>query len=102
MSRRYRLTELAARQRDDIAAFIAEHQSVNVALRFYDALEAALEQLAEFPGLGHVREDLTDRPLKFWSVWSYLVVYDPQSQPLTIHTVAHGARDVTALLEDDV
>jgi hypothetical protein len=24
--------------------------------------------------IGHIRDDLTDRPLKFWSVYSYLVV----------------------------
>jgi hypothetical protein len=33
--------------------------------------------------IGHIRDDLTDRRLKFWSVYSYLVVYEPESRPLT-------------------
>jgi len=45
-------------------------------------------------------KDLTDRPLKFWSVYSYLVVYDPASRPLTIVAVLHGARDVELLLKN--
>jgi plasmid stabilization system protein ParE len=47
-----------------------------------------------------VREDLTDRPLKFWSVYSYLVVYDPAGDPLTIVAVPHGARDVAQILKE--
>ncbi len=27
--------------------------------------------LAENPGIGHTREDLTDRPVRFWKVFSY-------------------------------
>ena len=45
-------------------------------------------------------KDLTDRPLKFWSVYSYLVVYDPASRPLTIVAVLHGARAVELLLNN--
>ena len=54
---------------------------------------------AKTPGIGHTREDLTDRPLEFWNVYSYLVVYDPHTRPLTIIAVLHGARDVEKLLK---
>jgi hypothetical protein len=50
-----------------------EH-SVDAALKVYDALEEAFELLAERPGIGHLREDLTNRRLKFSTVYSYLVV----------------------------
>ncbi len=46
-----------------------------------------------------MRADLTARPLKFWSVCSYLVVYDPASTPLTVVAVLHGARDVENILK---
>ena len=39
------------------------------------------------------------KALKFWTVYSYLVVYDPDSRPLTIVAVLHGARDVEQLLK---
>jgi antitoxin ParD1/3/4/toxin ParE1/3/4 len=83
---------------DEIGAHVAQH-SVDAALKVNDALEEAFELLAERPGIGHVREDLTNRRLKFWTVYSYLVVYDPDSRPLTIVAVLHGARDVELLLK---
>ena len=96
---RYQLTPEASSHVDGIADFIAE-ESVDAALRVLDALEDAFRQLAEMPEMGHTREDLTKRPVKFWSVFSYLVVYDPASRPLTVLAVLHGARDVGRLLKD--
>ncbi len=99
MSKRYQLAEAAQRQVDEIGVFIAD-DSIEEALKVYDALQEAFELLAENPGIGHTREDLTDRPLKFWSVFSYLVVYDPATAPLTVVAVLHGARDVAQLLKN--
>lgn len=98
MSVRYVLTPEAQAHVDEIGAYIAQ-DSVDAALKVYDALEEAFDLLAERPGIGHTREDLTDRPLKFWSV-SYLVVYDPSRIPLTVVAVLHGARDVEQLLKN--
>ena len=94
----YGLTPEAQSNVDEIADFIAE-ESVDAAIRVLDALEDAFQQLAEMPEMGHTREDLTDRPVKFWSVFSYLVVYDPASRPMTVLAVLHGARDVAKLLQ---
>lgn len=98
MSQGYQLTANAQRQVDEIGAFIAE-DSIDAALRVYDSLEEAFERLGTHPGIGHTREDLTERPLKFFSVYSYLVVYDPLSRPVTVVAVLHGARDVAQLLK---
>ncbi len=99
MSRGYRLTPTAQANIEEICTFIAE-DSVDAALRVLDALEHAFEELAAMPGMGHCRQDLTDRPVKFWGVYSYLIVYDPASLPLTVITVLHGARDVEHLLKN--
>jgi len=32
-------------------------------------------------------------PLKFWSVFSYLIVYDPATSPLAVVGILHGAQD---------
>jgi len=100
VSRSYRLTPEALANVDEIGGFIAE-DSVDAAVRVLDALEHAFNQLATTPDIGHTREDLTDRPVKFWRVYSYLVVYDPTRDPLAIVAVLHGARDVERLLKDD-
>jgi plasmid stabilization system protein ParE len=95
----YRLTPEARANLDDICAFMAK-DSLDAALRVLDAFERAFEQLVAMPGIGHAREDLTARPVKFWNVYSYLLVYDPASTPLTIIAILHGARDVERLLGD--
>ena len=50
-------------------------ENLDAADRVIDTLFAAFERLAAMPGLGHRREDLTDRPLRFWTVDAYLVIY---------------------------
>lgn len=101
MSRQYRLSPQARKEMLEIGDFVAE-SSVDAALKIYDALEAAFALLAENPEIGHLREDLTDRPVKFWPVFSYYVVYDPaSSDPLEILSVVHGAREVDRLLTED-
>jgi antitoxin ParD1/3/4/toxin ParE1/3/4 len=98
MAARFVFSEEAERQLSEIIDYIAE-RSESAALGVRNAIYEAVAQLAERPGIGHTREDLTARPLKFWSAYSYLVVYDPESRPLTIVAVLHGARDVGALLK---
>lgn len=99
MSQSYRLTERAEADVEAIADFIAA-DSIDAAMKVVLALEEAFVLLASRPGVGHARDDLTDRPLKFWSVYSYLVVYDPAADPLTIVTVLHGARDIAQVLKE--
>lgn len=57
------------------------------------------ESLARFPGQGHQRSDLTSKPLLFFPVYSYLIVYRPQTDPLQIFAVLHGARNVKRILK---
>lgn len=56
--------------------------------------------LAERPGIGHWRRDLTDEPVKFFSIYSYLIVYRPETKPLQVVAVLHGRRDVEQLFKD--
>ena len=98
MPPRFVFTEEAETQLLEILDYLAD-ESEAAANRVRDAIHDAVGKLAERPGIGHTRDDLTDRPVKFWSVYSYLVVYDPQSRPLTIVAVLHGARNVQLLLE---
>ncbi len=98
MTPRFVFTEDAELQLLEILDYLAD-ESESVTIRIRDAIYDAVGKLAERPGIGHTREDLTDRPVKFWNVYSYLLVYDPESRPLTIIAVLHGARDVAELLK---
>jgi len=56
--------------------------------------------LAERPGIGHTRADLADEIVRFWPVFSYLVIYRADMKPIQIVRVLHGKRDVRRLLEE--
>lgn len=90
---RFKLSPEAASDIREIWSYIAA-DSVKAARKLRLALFGACQRLAENPGIGHVREDLTDQALPFWPVGSYLIVYKPKVKPLAIARVLHGARDV--------
>jgi toxin ParE1/3/4 len=52
------------------------------------------------PGAGHWRKNLTDEAVKFFPVYSYLIVYRPETKPLEIVSILHGHRDVQRILKD--
>ena len=54
-------------------------------------------RLSHMPGMGHTRADLTERPVLFWSVHDLLVAYRPDTRPIEIVRVIHGARGPEAL-----
>jgi plasmid stabilization system protein ParE len=57
--------------------------------------------LARTPGQGHRRDDLTQREeLRFWSVFSYLIVFRIDRKPFTIIAILHAKRDVQQLLNE--
>jgi plasmid stabilization system protein ParE len=93
---RYVVTDLARADVHEIVAYISK-RSPDAAKRVRGELRAAMKQLAEFPGIGHLREDVTDEPVRFWSVYSYLIAYRPDTKPLQVLRVVHGARDLGPL-----
>jgi plasmid stabilization system protein ParE len=98
--RRYQLTAQAADDLFEIWSYIAE-DSVEAADRVEDAVHEACAFVAEAPLRGQVRDDLTDLPVRFWTVQrypNYRIVYDPDTTPLQIIRILHGARNIPALL----
>ncbi|MEE9293711.1 MAG: type II toxin-antitoxin system RelE/ParE family toxin [Phycisphaerae bacterium] len=95
----YLLTPEAVDDLNAVEEYLSQ-RSPGVAGRVLAELREAMRRLAGMPGIGHLREDLADEPLRFWTVYSYLIVYRPETKPLQIIRVLHGARDVKAILED--
>lgn len=94
----YVLAPAAVEDLDEIWLHIAR-DSIDAAERVLDELEAACELLSGRPHAGHIREELADASVKFWSVGSYLVVYRPDRVPLEIIRFWHGAeRDAEPVL----
>ena len=63
----------------DVWDFVAA-DNVPAADKLEEEFFEAFESLAERPGMGHTRSDLTERDVRFWPIGSYLVV-TAASQP---------------------
>lgn len=58
----------------------------------------AFEGLADLPGKGHKRPDLSSRDVLFYSVYQYMIVYR-RAATVEIVAVLHGKRHVKRLLK---
>ena len=94
---RFILSPEARDDLDEIIDYIAR-DSPQAARRVLEKIKDAIVLLAEMPMIGHLREDLTEEPLRFWPVYSYLIIYRFERKPLEIVRILHGARDVKSIL----
>src|SRR5215207_5784697 len=97
---RFVLTPAAREDLLEIVDYIRE-DSPEAAQRVLRKLQDSMRRLARAPGMGHLREDLADEPLRFWPVYSYLIIYRLETRPLQIIRVLRGARDVRSILAED-
>ena len=96
---RFVLTPAAQADLLDIFDYISQDSS-DAAHRVIAEIRAAMRKLADMPEMGHFRRDLATEPLRFWPVYSYLIIYRPEAKPLQVVRVLHGARDVRQILEE--
>src|SRR5258708_5248530 len=98
----FRFTREAFGDLFSIWTYIARHNP-EAADRVEHTVLDACSFLAKGPLAGHIREDLTALPLRFWSVRrypNYIIVYDPATTPLQIIRILHRKRDVEQLLNN--
>jgi plasmid stabilization system protein ParE len=96
--RRYILAPEAALDLVEIWRYLKKKASVEIAERIERAIREKIVFLANMPGAGHWRRDLTDEPVRFFAVYSYLIVYRPETKPLQVVAILHGSRDVERIL----
>lgn len=91
------LSEIAEQDIDDIVSYIAQDSS-KAAMKLLDSLYNTMDNLVTNPMLGHNREDLTDKPVRFLTFkWHYLIIYK-SSNPIEIVRVLSGYRDISSIL----
>src|SRR5258708_35398980 len=100
MSSRFMLAPEAASDLVKIWRYIKTNAGLEMAARVESVIRAKIVALAARPDGGHWRRDLTDEPVKFFPIYSYLVVYRPETNPLQVVVILHGRRDVEQLLKD--
>jgi plasmid stabilization system protein ParE len=77
---------------EEIWEFIAAG-SLDAADRVLEEIFEAIRSLVPFPPVGHIRADLTARPLRFHIVRDFLIAYAPAEKPLVVLAILHGRRN---------
>jgi toxin ParE1/3/4 len=97
---RYILSLLAEEDLQRIWDYIAD-DNADAADRVLLKIQEAMRKLASMPGMGHRRSDINNPSLRFWLVYSYLIVYRVGTQPLEVARIIHGAQDIPRILEEN-
>lgn len=93
----YVLSNEAEADLDAILDYIAA-DSIQSALDVHGRFLEVFRVLAENPDAGHYREDLASRAVRFFPVYSYMVVYLSGSSPVGIVRILGAAQDVEKIL----
>lgn len=77
MAAKFIVAPLALDDIDDLTDWMRETDPASdFDLRFIDTVYEAFQFLADNPGVGHKRADLTEQPILFWTVLkSFAVIY---------------------------
>lgn len=103
MKRKVVIRPAAGRDLDRAADYIAQHQDLDTALRFYQAAEETFRLIATQPEMGR-RRDFGNPQLKGVRIClmkefdRHLVFYRPLKGGIEVLRIIHGARDIENLL----
>lgn len=99
--KRYVFSPEAEQDIDDIKDYVTKEAGARIARQVLKQIKDAVTFLSRTPGAGHSREDLTGSAVRFWTVYSYLIIYRATSRPIEIVRIIHGGRDLNGLLSQD-
>lgn len=95
----YRLSKAAE---IDLVA-IAEHIAIDspvAAISVVERIERAFSFLGDNPGVGRLRNDVSDESVRSWIVDSYVIVYRERKRRIEVVRILHGARDIGAIINE--
>ena len=93
MNPRYAVSTEAEADLFEIWRWIAAG-SVDLANRVEEQFFQLFEPLAQSPGIGHTRKDLTGQPVLFFPLYSFLVVYRADATVVQIVAILRGKRNL--------
>jgi antitoxin ParD1/3/4 len=94
----YSLSPQAVEDLFEIWQYIAQ-DSEDAANRVQSEFFETFGALARIPGQGHRRKNLTTKPVLFFALYSYLIVYQADVNPIRILALVHGRRNVKRVLK---
>ncbi len=102
MRRDFVLSGPAQRDIEELLDYVSETSGPSRALHVHQALRAAFQKIADMPDLGHFHDDLTPGRVRFYTVWAYHIIYKPETTPVMIARVLHGARGIRLELQEGI
>lgn len=93
--RTYQLSARARHNLIEILDYLDQH-SFSAADKVEQEILDGLSHIAQFPNSGFVRPEISSASHRIWLVHPYLVVYNPETNPITIVSITHGARDIAS------
>jgi toxin ParE1/3/4 len=90
-------SENAKNELDNIVKYVAEFNP-KAAKKVKAKIIKAAKQLSENPMIGHKREDITAKPLRFWAIYSYAIVYMPIENGIKVVNVISNYRDIKNII----
>ena len=81
----------------EIWQYIAE-DNLSAADNIVNTIYEKCNLLCQQPNMGRLRIDLTNRSVRFWPVYNYLIIYKDASNPLEIARILSGYRNIIELL----
>ena len=98
----YRLSRTAEDDLEEILAYTLEQSGSHRALHVHGRFVQAFEHLAEMPGSGWKRGEITGDAVRWWRVFKWIVLYEWKSSPITILRVVHTARALDRILSSEI
>ena len=92
----YKLLAPALNDLDAIEKWVLDNFGEQTANKAIDTLLEVFEMLAEFPEAGPERPDIFAPPMRFFSSFPNLVMYEP-GNPLFIHRILPARMDLSDL-----
>lgn len=99
MMAKFRLTEPAIRDIEQIADYIARQSGLDQGDLFLSKLDGKFVKIAQFPNLGRQRDEILPG-LRSLPMDNYLILYMVIGQDVEIFRVVSGYRDLSALFTD--
>ena len=100
MNSRYILSPRAAEDLVEIWTYINDNAGREIADRVSSTIREKFVFPSANPAVGHRRDNQTDKNVRFFPVYSYLIVYRAETEPLQIASILYGRRDVQNLLRE--
>lgn len=101
MTSGYVLTETAQGELGELLHYVATNSGASRALEVHGRFVSAFEHLAVLPSAGSRRPNLTSDRIRWWKVYQWCVIYDPDPKPLVVLRVVHTRRLLSRLLQSE-